>query len=334
MVSTSSLVRALGADSAESDAALLARFAGAREEAAFTALFDRHGPMVRAVCRRCCRDPHLAADAEQGVWLVLARKAAAVSRPDRLAAWLFGVALRVGRKAAATARATPATDSRAVPDATVAVMADELLRVLDEELSALPEAERLPLVLCYLEGRTQDEAARVCGASVRTLRRRLDRGRESLRRRLERRGVAPAAALAGLAVAPVAAARPAVLEAALQRGPVPSSISPLIAEELAMTATTWWVRAALVAGLGVGTAVAAAGVWQTDDPPPNPRPAAVAVPGQTDLPKGVVARLGLPAFRHPGEVDGLAFAAAGKRLAAVGPTAVSAWAVPGGSIDV
>ncbi|MBN9518430.1 sigma-70 family RNA polymerase sigma factor, partial [bacterium] len=216
MVSTSSLVRALGADSAESDAALLARFAGAREEAAFTALFDRHGPMVRAVCRRCCRDPHLAADAEQGVWLVLARKAAAVSRPDRLAAWLFGVALRVGRKAAATARATPATDSRAVPDATVAVMADELLRVLDEELSALPEAERLPLVLCYLEGRTQDEAARVCGASVRTLRRRLDRGRESLRRRLERRGVAPAAALAGLAVAPVAAARPAVLEAALQ----------------------------------------------------------------------------------------------------------------------
>ncbi|MBN9523116.1 hypothetical protein J0H58_32150, partial [bacterium] len=126
----------------------------------------------------------------------------------------------------------------------------------------------------------------------------------------------------------------AVLEAALQRGPVPSSISPLIAEELAMTATTWWVRAALVAGLGVGTAVAAAGVWQTDDPPPNPRPAAVAVPGQTDLPKGVVARLGLPAFRHPGEVDGLAFAAAGKRLAAVGPTAVSAWAVPGGSIDV
>src|SRR5205814_809670 len=83
--------------------------------------------------------------------------------------------------------------------------ADELLRVLDEELAALPEAERLPLVLCYLQGRTQDEAARVCGTCVRTLRRRLERGREALRRQLERRGVAPAAALGALAVAPAAA---------------------------------------------------------------------------------------------------------------------------------
>ena len=332
---SASLIRVLAADAgSESDAALLARFAGAREEAAFAALFDRHGPMVRSVCRRCCRDPHLAADAEQGVWLVLARKAAAVSRPDRLAAWLFGVALRVGRKAAASARGTrPTTDDRAAPDAAVAVMADELLRVLDEELAALPEAERLPLVLCYLEGRTQDEAARVCGASVRTLRRRLDRGRARLRQRLERRGVAPAAALAGLAVAPVAAARPAALDAALRDGPVPSSLSPLIAEELAMGTTTWWLRAALVGCLGVGTA-AAAGVWRADDPPPNPRPSAVAAAEQTDLPKGALARLGSPAFRHPGEVEGLAFAAGGKRLAAVGPEAVSGWAVPGGRVEV
>ncbi len=103
---TSSLRRILAADLAsEPDAELLARFTAGRDEAAFAALYDRHGPMVRAVCRRHCRDPHLAADAEQGVWLVLARRAAAVSRPERLANWLFGVAVRVGRKAAAACAA-------------------------------------------------------------------------------------------------------------------------------------------------------------------------------------------------------------------------------------
>ena len=203
-----SLRRILAADLAcEPDAELLARFAAGRDEAAFAALFDRHGPMVRAVCRRYCRDVHLAADAEQGVWLVLARRAAAVSRPERLANWLFGVAVRVGRKAAAAAQPREVRVARAAAssDVAVSVLADELLRVLDEELTALPEHERLPLVLCYLEGRTQDEAARVCGICVRTLRRWLDRGRESLRRRLERRGVAPAAAIGALAVAPTAA---------------------------------------------------------------------------------------------------------------------------------
>lgn len=340
MVTASSLVRALAADAgSESDAVLLARYAGAREEAAFAALFDRHGPMVRSVCRRHCRDPHLAADAEQGVWLVLARRAAAVSRPDRLASWLFGVALRVGRKAAARGgrAGPPAADVGMVPDVAVTVMADELLRVLDEELAALPEAERQPLVLCYLEGRTQDEAARVCGTSVRTLRRRLDRGREALRRQLERRGVAPAAALAGLAVAPRATAGPAVLATALGRGPVPSSLSPLVAEELAMTTTTWWVRAALAVGLGVGAAVAAAGVWAPDDGPTPPDPKAGPAdraPDQIGLPKGAIARLGSTTFRHPGEVGGLAFSADGRRLSAVGDGAYSSWAVPGGAAEV
>src|SRR5205823_12624316 len=104
VTAASTLRRILAADLAcEPDAALLARFAAGRDEAAFAALSHRHGPMVRAVCRRHCRDPHLAADAEQGVWLVLARRAAAVSRPDRLANWLFGVAVRVGRKAARAA---------------------------------------------------------------------------------------------------------------------------------------------------------------------------------------------------------------------------------------
>lgn len=101
-----------------------------------------------------------------------------------------------------------------------------------------------------------------------------------------------------------------------------------------MGTTSWWLRAALVAGLGVGAAAAAAGVWQVEDPPPAARPAPAAAPEQTDLPKGAVARLGSAAFRHPGEVEGLGFAADGKRLAAVGPAAVSGWAMPDGGVEV
>jgi RNA polymerase sigma factor (sigma-70 family) len=336
----SSLIRLLTSErDSESDAALLAHYARTRDEAAFAALYRRHGPMVRSVCRRQCRDPHLAADVEQGVWLVLARKAADVSRPDRLAGWLFGVAHRVGRKAAAQVGRNDcqSPDRRAVPDVAVSVMAAELLRVLDEELAGLPEADRLPLVLCYLEGQTQDEAARVCGTCVRTLRRRLDRGRAALRRRLNRRGVTLAAVLAAMAVAPkLTAGGAGVLEAALAAGPVPSSLSPWIAEELTMSSTRWLMRVAMVAGLGLGTAAAAAAVWTTQDRPtppsergPAPRAAASA---PTDLPKGAIARLGTAAFRHPGDVQALAFVTDGKRLAAIGPSAVSGWTVPDGKV--
>src|SRR5262249_51751590 len=71
----------------------------------------------------------------------------------------------------------------------------ELLAVLDEELHRLPERYRTPLVLCYLEGKTRDEAARQLGETLATLKRRLEQGRERLRIRLERRGVSLPAAL-------------------------------------------------------------------------------------------------------------------------------------------
>jgi RNA polymerase sigma factor (sigma-70 family) len=322
-----SLLRGLCPDSdAACDADLLARYARGRDEAAFGALYRRHGPMVRAVCRRQCRDPHLAADAEQGVWIVLARKPAAVSRPDRLANWLFGVAIRVARKAATSARRVPPPRSEGVAaDVAVSAMADELLRVLDEELAALSEAERLPLVLCYLEGRTQDEAARACGTCVRTIRRQLERGRKALRERLERRGVAPAAAFAALALAPPVGASPGVVPTALAGGSVPPSLSLWIAEDLAMTGAAWWVRVAVVAGLGLGAAATLAAVRFEE-----PRP----VPSGTAAEKGAVVRLGNAAFRHKGGVEGLAFTADGQRLAAFGPQAVSVWAVPSGQVAV
>ena len=104
-----SVLFAAGAIGTLSDAELLARFARGRgdasAEAAFAALVDRHGPMVLGVCRRVTGDRHAADDAFQAVFLVLARKAHAVrlGADDSLGRWLYGVSLRVARRARAVA---------------------------------------------------------------------------------------------------------------------------------------------------------------------------------------------------------------------------------------
>src|SRR3954462_6688030 len=81
------------------DGHLLARFVTQRDEAAFTALVRRHGPMVLAVCRRVLRDAHTAEDAFQATFLILARKADSLSKPELLGHWLHGVAYRTAIKA-------------------------------------------------------------------------------------------------------------------------------------------------------------------------------------------------------------------------------------------
>src|SRR5687768_731375 len=85
---------AAGADP-PSDADLLARFVRSRDEAAFELLLWRHADLVLSVCRRMVRDDHLAEDAFQATFLILARKASSVRRAGSVAAWLHRVARRV-----------------------------------------------------------------------------------------------------------------------------------------------------------------------------------------------------------------------------------------------
>src|SRR5215470_15714302 len=217
------------------DRGLLERFVADRDEAAFEELVRRHGPMVLGVCRRVLRRPEDTEDAFQAAFLVLARRAAAVRQSDSLGSWLHGVAYRVAaslRRDLARRRAREAVVAEPPEAAAAAEVSWQDVRVaLYEELARLPERFRAPLVLCYLEGKTRDEAARELGWSVGTLRGRLERGRDLLRSRLTRRGLALSAALLGAALThDASAALPATLIGAAAKsaaGTVPAQVAAL-----------------------------------------------------------------------------------------------------------
>lgn len=262
---------------AEDDRALLDRFAGEQDESAFAALVGRHARMVYGVCRRAVRDEHLAEDAFQAVFLVLAKHPGKAAGAASVGGWLFGVARRVGmaarrheqRRGRRVVVASPVPESHDF---------DELLRVLDEELAGLPEAYRAPLVACFLEERTQDEAARELGWSLSTLRRRLDRAKELLRARLTRRGATLAGGLfAGILAPSALAAVPKRLLEAVAR---PSPLAAELASQAvggSLFVKVWLPFVAVAVALG-GLAAGLAGE-QPRQPPASPPVAAEVAPG-------------------------------------------------------
>jgi RNA polymerase sigma factor (sigma-70 family) len=176
-----------------SDARLLERFALERDAASFEDLVRRFGPMVFGVCRRVLGDVHAAEDAFQATFLVLARKAPSLMRRALVGNWLYGVAYRTAKRARADAARRHAHERQApMPtgsDPLEEVVWRDLRPVLDQEIHGLPAKYRRPFVLCYLEGRTNEEAARELGWPVGTLFTRLARARQLLRHRLTRRGI-------------------------------------------------------------------------------------------------------------------------------------------------
>jgi RNA polymerase sigma factor (sigma-70 family) len=200
-----------------SDPELLKLFLTQREEAAFVALVKRHGPMVLHVCRRIQGNEHDAEDVFQATFLLLARKAGSISKPESLASWLHGVAHRLAleAKVQGSRRQTyerQAADMRSTSDDSQENWRD-LQETLDAALRQVPEKYRLPLLLCYLQGKTQEEAARQLGCPLGTVRSRLARGRERLKEVLERQGVclSAGALVAGLAGSAASASVPPLL---------------------------------------------------------------------------------------------------------------------------
>ena len=254
------------------DRELVRAFVAARDEGAFAEIVRRHGPMVLAVCRRVLADAPEADDAFQAVFLVLARRAGAVGRPDRLGGWLHGVAVRCARRARSAAAGRRAKE-HPMSDVAAPAAADPLWAdarpVLDEEIGRLPEKLRAALVLCELEGLGRAEAADRLGVPEGTLSSRLARAKEALRSRLTRRGLAPTLVGVGLILSQAGAAAavpPALFDAAVGLAGVPAAgaggVSAAAAGLAQKELTAMFVKKlVLAAAVGVGVLGAAGLGW-------------------------------------------------------------------------
>jgi RNA polymerase sigma factor (sigma-70 family) len=212
------------AASSDSDGSLLSAFIDERNSDAFAALVRRFGPMVLGVCQRLTRDNHLADDAFQATFLVLARRAADIRPREAVRAWLYGVAVRSAREAFAMStrlRAREASMPR-VPDRP-APFADQIdpdaVRAIDEEIAQLPDLLRSAVVLCELDGLSRRDAAERLGIAEGTLSSRLAKARKILAAKLRRRGFgAPSVGITALlgVVARGARVRAALQNAAIE----------------------------------------------------------------------------------------------------------------------
>jgi len=246
------------------DAELLRRYHATRDEAAFELLVRRHGPMVWGVARRVLRDEHAAEDAFQATFLALVRKAKSLRRHDALAGWLYRIALRTSYRARPRmpVAVTKVSDTPAPPDEW-----SDLKSVLDEEVDRLPERFRMPVVLCYLSGRTTEEAARQLGCPRGSVLSRLRTARERLRARLMRRGYGvPAAAVAAVLAAESAPAGVSgTLVTLALKATAPTGLAPgVVALTEGVYHAMWITKAKITAATLLTTGligIGAAGAW-------------------------------------------------------------------------
>ncbi|QJW92917.1 sigma-70 family RNA polymerase sigma factor [Frigoriglobus tundricola] len=296
----------------DNDAALLDRFRAESDADAFAELVRRHGPMVLGVCRRVLGNGADADDAFQAVFLVLSRKGGSIRAGRPVANWLFGVARFAALRLRNKERRRREHETNAPRESPEGPVPDpELLAALDEELSRLPDRYRAPLIACFLQGRTQEDAARDLGCSLSTLRRRLDQGRELLRCRLAGRGAVPA--LAALAVGTSTADVPATMIETTVRmagafvngngGAVPATVlAEGVATTMSQTKLKLLVAAVLVAVGLAGTGIA----WQLapaqqPEPDRGVQPPAVKAPPKATEPPAKAAPPALTDTIKPGD---------------------------------
>jgi RNA polymerase sigma factor (sigma-70 family) len=314
---------------------LLERFLADRDELAFAGLVERFGPMVAGVCRRWLAEPSDVEDAFQATFLVLVRRAGAIRDPDRLGNWLYGVAVRVASRARDEVvkrrdRHEPWTD---LPDDTSEPSMPG--SDLDEEIGRLPEKYRTPLVLCYLEGLTHEEAADRLKCPVGTVRSRMAWARERLRTRLTARASAVPAGLlaaseAALLSPPVPqgwvdlAGRVATLSHADAARAVSSRVATLT-QEVIRAMFYRGIRTVVIAGVivAVGTGVGLRAIAQQPALVVKPQPLTEVAP---PAPDPFAAPAGLPRF-NPGRIS----VQTELLLAALSPANDKVW---GYSVDV
>jgi RNA polymerase sigma-70 factor (ECF subfamily) len=263
----------------EGDGDLLARFAAARDEFAFSELVRRHGPMVLGVCSRVLGHHHDAQDAFQATFLVLAQRAGGICLRQSVGDWLHGVARRTALAARREAARRRRHESMAPPRTDPAPADTDLRAALDDELARLPARYREVLVLSDLEGKERRRVAAELGIPEGTAASRLGRARRLLAARLSRRGWGPAGGLA--AVVLPAGTEAAVARAAVQLAAGVTGAGPgvLLAERV-VRAMTWKKVVAAVAGVGLAVGAGVAGLsaaGESGGTNPAPRPSGYSV---------------------------------------------------------
>jgi RNA polymerase sigma factor (sigma-70 family) len=365
----------------QSDRQLLQQFLATQDEAAFAVLVRRHGAMVLAVCQSILHHEQDAQDASQATFLVLARKAGSIRKQESVGSWLHGVAYRLALKARqgnrrrrgdrGSRKEEPNRGGHGVTrrlflpaSARTPRLLDELTwrelrEVLHQELSRLPDKNRLPLILCYLEGLTQEEAARQLGLTPATVKGRLDRGRQLLRARLTRRGLTFSVPLLAAALSRdvARASSPTWLKATVQaavqfaRGESATVLSSQSAawaqaalktmgmSKLKIVATLITALGILSAGTGLAVHQLAPGEQgnKTDAKakPAQERRQQESAPARRDqldepLPPEALARFGSTRLKHAGFIFSLAFTPDGKTLVSQGTDCLRTWDVATG----
>ena len=262
------------------DGELLARYTTSNDGLAFAAIVARHGPMVAATCRAILHREHDVEDAFQATFLVLARKAGSVRAGDALGGWLHRVAYRLAVQANVELKRRRRRESDVspmdIPAAPRPVLDLDLRSVIHHEIDRLPERQRLPVVLCDLEGLSYEQAASRLHSTVPALRCQLSKARERLRARLTRRGVTASALAVAMASTTDASTSVAASWAEAAVGAATGGASSAAAGALAQTILRGMfttklkiATAAALAAAGIVSAGVIVGTAQPDDAKPE-----------------------------------------------------------------
>ncbi|MCK6472899.1 MAG: sigma-70 family RNA polymerase sigma factor [Planctomycetes bacterium] len=280
-------------EDAESEEALAERFLASRDTQAFATLVHRTQDFAYRVAFGRCGSA-LAEEVVQDAYLQLARPECrfASEGPGSFKRWLCSVVTNVARKhLRKEVRAMKRVRSREALESLQAqalaaresgdAMTDETRTALKDTLGDLDEDLRLPIVLYYFEGMTQDEVGRMVGVSQTLIARRLQQGLELLRKRLGARGVtASAAALPMLLNRPDVLSAPQSLRASLDALDL-TRLAKLAAHSArasqAIPAASFPTAAVLAVTLATAVG-ASAWYYNTAGNAPDPTPANVAQP--------------------------------------------------------
>jgi RNA polymerase sigma factor (sigma-70 family) len=175
------------------DMRLVQEYAAHQSESAFATLVSRHTNLVYSAALRQTRDPQLAEEVTQVVFILLARKAASLGAKTILTGWLYRTAGYVSGSALKRERRRQHREQEAFMqselDAQAGPIWNQLSPLLDEALLRLGQTDRDALVLRYFEGRSLNEVGSALGASEDAAKKRVNRALEKLRNFFAKRGV-------------------------------------------------------------------------------------------------------------------------------------------------